>query len=405
MNENGPTYSDLWEIVKDSHLSCMDAAETFGLFAVYAKRHHLTNDSLLNTTDSDISEIRNILNNEDSLYLLDFTLPMIDDIYFDREQSLFNRKAIIAFSNWFIKTYSFHDYEKLCRNLSDDSSQLISVKNDWLQSLGCSPQYAEYGKIFFQYANTELSTYKIEAEDAVWFWADTDVQKLGYQEMVRNHVILEPLRIQDFADARAFLKDYLPDNLEKVKIQTQFNTEIRSYYSYLKDQTIVLADGWCEAGRSLLHEYCHFLTIGEGRILPYKGVFEEWYAVVMSSIQLENRMKETFLLMYYGEDYLKEKGYWDYETNRFSSKLGTYRFTLENRNYEDENVKLWNEQLNYGEWGVLAEYIIEKESFDYFVRLSQEQYHYESFLGMTLNELYAEMISWLEAQVPSDSQS
>ena len=236
--------------------------------------------------------------------------------------------------------------------------------------------------------------------------------------MVKNHNIIEPLRIQDFADARDFLKDYLPEKLDKVYIKTQFTSAADSYSAYTpNDSTITLADGWTEAGRSLLHEYCHYLTVGDDRILSNGTLFDECYAVELSSIELKNRMKERALLDYFGEDSLKDMGYWDNSTNEYSSRLGTYRDALKNmtaRNIgtdtgtgidtdtdidtgTDTNIDtpLTLNTLSYAEQGALSKYIIETKSFDYFVEMTQTQYNYEAYLGESLNELYSKTQEWL----------
>lgn len=404
LNDKGPSYEDLWSVVKTRHLSCIDSAEIFGLFAVYSKQNHLTDDSFLNLTDAELSEIKNTLSADNSIYLLDFTLPMIEDVYFNEEETSNHQKMVFAFSDWYVNTYTFQDYEKLCSNISTKDSQLEALKNDWLHSLGCSSHYSEFGKIKFQYAYTELSTYKIDKDDVTWFWSDSDVQQLGYQEMVRNYLILEPLREQDFADARLFLKDYLPDGIEKVNIQTQFSSSDYPYSAYdsSHSHTIYLVEGWIEAGRSLLHEYCHFLTIGENRILPVSGFFADWYAVEISSIELKNRMKETFLVMHFGEDYLKDVGYWDNSSNQFSSKLGTYRDALQASETTIKSDSLSLHTLSYAEQGVLAKYLIEEESLDYLVKMTQEQYNYEKILGKTLDDLYNDMLSWLRSEIPTN---
>ena len=364
--------------------------------------------------------------NENNLYLLDFTLPMLDDVYFDEDQAHINRQIVITFSNWFVQTNSIGDYENLCQNEPDMSSLLAEAKNDWLSSIGSELTYSEYGKIQFNYADTDDATYKIETEDAVWLWSDADVRSLGYKEMVKNYNIIEPLRIQDFADARDFLNDYLPEKLDKVYIKTQFTSGADSYSAYTpNDSTITLADGWTEAGRSLLHEYCHYLTVGDDRILSNGTLFGECYAVELSSIELKNRMKERALLDYFGEDSLKDMGYWDSNTNEYSSRLGTYRDALKAmtaRNIDigidadtgtnidtgtdidtgtnidtgtDIDTPLTLDTLSYAEQGALAKYLIETKSFDYFVEMTQTQYNYETYLGESLNELYTKAQEWL----------
>ena len=132
-------------------------------------------------------------------------------------------------------------------------------------------------------------------------------------------------------------------------------------------------------------------------------------------------MKERALLDYFGEDNLKDMGYWDNCTNEYSSRLGTYRDALKNmtaRNIgtdtdtgidtdtdidtdidtgTDTNIDtpLTLDTLSYAEQGALSKYIIETKSFDYFVEMTQTQYNYEAYLGESLNELCTKAQEWL----------
>ena len=81
-------------------------------------------------------------------------------------------------------------------------------------------------------------------------------------------------------------------------------------------------------------------------------------------------MKETFLVMHFGEDYLKDVGYWDNSSNQFSSKLGTYRDALQASETTIKSDSLSLHTLSYAEQGVLAKYLIEEESLDYLVKMT-----------------------------------
>ena len=398
------SYDDVWNILQKLHASSIDSAEQYGLFAEYCLTHHLLSADALQADDSSTMNLATFFDDTDHLYYLDFTLPMLDSVYFSKTENNTVKKAVLDFSNWYVANHSFKEYEKLCSSLEEQSSALVDAKNAWLKEIGCSSTYSEFDKLFFHYNATRSTTYQFETSDAIWLWDDADVQSLGYVDMVSNFQVLLPLSELDFADAREYYKEYLPSDLGKVTILTQFTNTACPYSFFDSSNTqISIPFGWWEAGRSLLHEYCHFLTCGDEKILSSGDtLFAEWFSVAPSSITLENRMKETFLTEYLGKEYLQSEGYWDETTDSFSSSLGTCKDALESfssrslseASGEVEQITL--SDLDYAEQGVLAEYLIETRGMDFLVELAKAQCNYEDVLGESLTDLYVEAMNWVD---------
>ncbi len=287
-------------------------------------------------------------------------------------------------------------------------------KNEWLTSIGCTVEYKEFSKILFQYNNyTDIvprASYKIEEEDCVWLWDDEDVTTYGYEYMVENYNRIEPLREEDFAEAREYLSAYLPDKLEKVKIKTNFAiSDVSSISEYVvARQTIEVPRGWEEASFSLLHEYCHYLTVGEGKLLDSKSVFLEWYSAGLSGFILQN--KEVSLLTdYIDKEYLRELGIWNDKDNccQLSTlyKRGAMRMYYEKKSQNENKESFFVSfgGLSYGERGTLFFYVTETYGFEKMIELGKhEDTGFEEVLGITFQELYFDMIDWLKPQMEDD---
>lgn len=411
------SYDDIWKVLKKAHRNSINAAEQYGLFYVYCLEHKIIEQPSEEIAKK-YEKLRKFLENEEQMYLLDFTLPMIENVYFDEQTVELEKENVIGFATWFTQKYSFAEYESMCKAIVNyDKEMLTRRKNEWLQEIGSSKNYAEFAKIPFQYCDNQNgvsgATYKIEAEDAIWYWDDLDVTTLGYVDMVTNYRIIEPLRIADFKEARAYLKDYLPEHLEKVNICTNFTSmnTIADYCFYIPStQRIMLALGWEETAHALCHEYCHHLTIGNDRIIQSEeSIFIEWFSTVLANFELKNQEKRIAFVNYMGEDFLRERGLWDEENDCYSCNLADMRWAwkgyqsrLEKDPYfiENKNIAVLSTAgLTYSEKCVLAEYVVKTYGFDKLVELAKQDGDFENVLGCSFIELYADTIEWIQDEI------
>lgn len=407
------TFDDLWCLVKKAHPGNPSCAEQYGLFFAYC-----VNNGILSYDNSDAisDELSSFYSDKNHLYLLDFTLPMLETTYFSQEDSAMEKESVKAFSLWYMKSYSFETYENLCHSLEQpyNHESLVNEKNKWLKSIGCASNYAELGKINFGYNHTDhekdTCTYRIESDDAIWLWDDEDVAAVGYIDMVKNYNIIEPLRILDFQDARAYLDGYLPESLDKVYILTQFEKQhdadtSRSFYSP-SEETIRIVLGWNEASYCLLHEYCHHLTAGPDRIVPpiQNPYFLEWFPTLMANIELENRENTIAYVSYLEKDFIKERGYWDEKNDCYSATLGTYRQALGRYSQRLDSVTGTLHvpaitDIGYSESASMAKYITDTYGFDTLVALSISNGDFEKILGTSFGQIYQDTINWVNEQM------
>ena len=411
------SYDDIWRLLKEAHRNSINAAEQYGLFYVYCKEHHIIGQQSEDSSKK-YETLRNFLEKDEQMYLIDFTLPMIENVYFDEETSELERECVAGFAEWFTQKYSFEEYEMLCKTIEVYDRELLTKrKNEWLQEIGSRKNYTELGKILFQYHDAQNvcsgATYKIETDDAIWNWDDLDVVTLGYVDMVTNYQIIEPLRIADFKEAREYLKDYLPKNLEKVNICTKFTqmNTIEDYCFYVPtSNTIMLTLGWEETAHALFHEYCHHLTMGDGKILQDgNSIFTEWFSTVLANFELKNLEKNIAFVNYMGEDFLREYGLWDEKNNCYSCSNADmrdawkgYQERLEKDPYfiENKNIAVISTAgLNYSEKCVLAEYVVKTYGFDKLVELAKQDGDFENVLGCSFIELYADTIEWIQDEI------
>lgn len=407
------TFDDLWCLVKKTHPGNPSCAEQYGLFFAYC----IDNDILsYDNSDTHSNELQSFYSDKEHLYLLDFTLPMLETTYFSQEDSAIEKESVKAFSLWYVDSYSFDAYEKLCHSLeqSYDHESLVNEKNKWLKSIGCNSTYSELGKINFGYNHTDHAkdscTYRIESDDAIWLWDDADVAAVGYLDMVKNYNIIEPLRVLDFQDARDYLDGYLPENLNKVYILTQFEKEhdvntSRSCY-FPDKETIKVVLGWYEVPYCLLHEYCHHLTYGPDKIVPtiQHPYLVEWFPTVMANIELENRESSIAYVSYLGKNLVRKRGYWDDKNDCYSGTLGTYRQALERYSQRFDsatgnlNVPAISD-IGYSESASMAKYITDTYGFDKLVALSTANGDFEKILGTSFGQVYQDTMNCVSKQM------
>lgn len=422
--ENKITMDSIWEILKKRNTAAWDAAEEYGLLYVYCMENGIIDEKSEKKEKQKIQDqIKGFIGKEENINFLDFNLPMIEAVYFNEEEADTTRLAVKEFAVWYKDQNAFAELEELCRKAGskDDEVQekLTESKNEWLKDIGSEKTYQEMGKIAFQYNNyegfyansrtnnTAHATYKIEQEDAIWLWDDDDVRSLTYKEMVENYMELEQLRRFDFAEAREYLKEYLPENLNKVKICTKFvkaKPPEPSQYLVGSD-TIVINYGWADVAHYLLHEYVHHLACGTDKIFGARHFLDEWFPTLLETFELENR-ENSKLLGYYDEDYaegLKELGYWDEKQNTYSLSMGRLRYTWKQHKLKAKEIyPVSVAELQYAQRAVMSKYIVDQYGLEKLVELVKSDGYFQEVFGKSFQDMYFEMIEWLEPQLEGD---
>lgn len=248
-------------------------------------------------------ELAAYFSDTEHLYLLDFTLPMLEAYYFDGETAGYVQDAAISFVEYCIDEYGMSKAYRLCMDASKKGHEkLVKMKNDWLAEIGGTATYQEYGKLPFTYNYTkevEEYSYVIKEESANWYFSPVDVQDVGYCTFIDEYNIVSPVAEADFAEVNELLKEYIPADLPAVNIFTEFykaGTEksIAGYYDYIETDAIWECMSWFELKQSLLHEYVHYLTVGDGKTFKVKSGLNEGLTEAIVVFECENNLEKMY---------------------------------------------------------------------------------------------------------------
>jgi len=399
----------------------VNCGEQYGLFYLYA-----VNQDLIKKDETDQNELKRSFDDCENLYLLDFCSPMVETVYMAEKEAELCQYAVKSFANWYVEKYSFEDYETLCRDIKEcDKTKLVALKNDWLEYIGCKNEYEEFCKAFFV-PNTYRAhdskigmteRYELPENDAIWVWDDRDVKQLGYKEMMEQYKEIEPLRRKDFANVREFLEDWLPPKIGKPYMITQFvqgengdnSDEAIEGRTVSLDNCIYLYHDWEKVKYSLLHEYVHYLTMGEGKILPIDNHnFPEFFAVWIAEIEEPGEMRAEYFQKRCEDEAVRqgyqETGIWDGENNR---PFVNYT-DLELMEYEYSNgmikknlslASMVKNPITYPIRGCIAKYVYDTYGMDKLVEWAQSDGEPDEILGITFKQLQEGTWEWIQNEL------
>lgn len=151
------TVDMLWKIQKGRNTDSLYAGEQYGLLYAFCLDNGIVEEKPgKEEAQMQKEQLRDYFNEPEHLILLDFTLPMLENVYFTDEEAQMTQLAVREFVKWQEETYGREASEQLCLTTEGaDLKQLEAAKNEWLESIGCDADYTEYGKIAFQYNNYE----------------------------------------------------------------------------------------------------------------------------------------------------------------------------------------------------------------------------------------------------------
>ncbi len=368
----------------------------------------------------DGAELAEYFSGEDNLYLLDFALPMFETHYFEEETVQYAKDAAAAFVGYCIQTQGIEKAYELCD--TSKAEELVALKNDWLAELGVTAAYEQFTDLVFSYNNggdTDFP-YVIKGELANWYFQKEDVVENGYKTFIEECEAINPLMTADFSDAQQVLKAYTGDEVPAVDIYTVF-TENEKYSAYSQyaaiynpqSDGIFLFRDWVKTRENLLHEYVHYLTLGNGKAFSSasNGLVEGWTEAV-AVFSCENRMKTEYLTKYVSEEELaayQEVGVWDEERNQVDlQKLcyywGAY-FVQADETFEygslgqqiitkPEKITLY--AMSYDAGASLAEYLTEQYGMDAVISACMEQGKIEELCGKSFEDIYNDWAVWNE---------
>lgn len=369
----------------------------------------------------DSAELAEYFSKEDNLYLLDFALPMFETHYFEEETVQYVKDAATAFVGYCIQTQGIEKAYELCDTWK--AEELVALKNDWLAELGVTAAYEQFTELVFSYNNggdTDFP-YVIKGELANWYFQKEDVVENGYKTFAEGCETINPLMTADFSDAQQVLKAYTGDEVPAVDIYTVF-TENEKYSAYSQyaaiynpqSDGIFLFRDWEKTRENLLHEYVHYLTLGNGKIFSSASGLVEGWTEAVAVFSCENRMKTEYLTKYVSESEeelaaYRKVGVWDEENNQVDlQKLcyywGNY-FVEADETFEygslgqqiitkPERITLY--ALSYQAGASLAQYLTEQYGMDAVISACMEQGKIEELCGKNFEELYNDWAVWNE---------
>ena len=266
--------------------------------------------------------------------------------------------------------------------------------------------------------------YLIRTPSAVWHISKADIELIGEDAYYEGlHAAME-LAEADFADARAALEGYIPEEIPPIDIYTDFCNKGElsfiawAYYDDTRNE-IRLFDGWIKACYALQHEYVHYLTMhcADPATPPY--YWAESIADYITHYACKNRLARSVNMGRDVSRYLPEmrEAIWDEEENCVDPRLlymvngifctrgyiiGEKYFDVRNQwmtRTEDLQGRLTPDMISFEEAAGIMAYLVDtygKETV--FGNWTADPKHLETVFGKTFKELYSEWAAWNEEQ-------
>ncbi len=133
---------------------------------------------------------------------------------------------------------------------------------------------------------------------AVWHISKEDIELLGEDLYYEGLFTILDIAEADFADARAALAGFIPDEIPPIDIYTDFcnkaeaSKKADAFYRELGNY-IKLFRGWKNARAALLHEYVHYLTTHCAETPAQFHFWQEGIADYISNYICKNRLSRS----------------------------------------------------------------------------------------------------------------
>lgn len=392
-----------------------NAGEAYGLaMSIYEKCKIGTIEDIYSD-----EELGAYFSNVENLYLLDFTLPMLETNYFDEDTVEYVQDAAISFVTYCIEKYGAEESYQLCMDTSEEGRiKLVELKNEWLGEIGATKTYEEFGKVSFSY-NTEREMdnypYVIEDGGANWYFSSEDVKKEGYYSFIAEYIKTAPLAEIDFVEAREVLKDYIPSEVPAPDIFTDFCNEEENRGGIYNQKTdgIWIYYGWYQLHYTLLHEYVHYLTLGEDKAFSTTSVLIEGVTEEIAMFECTNHMEELYYEQAVVEGsytFGKEIGALHLDTEKFDGEIYYYYraklfYELEPQTETYQSISygimakpsmVYPGMLSYPAAGSLIKYLVEQYGRENAFASCGDVESLQALTGKTFQEIYEDWGAWNE---------
>lgn len=288
----------------------------------------------------------------------------------------------------------------------------------------CCAEQTEYQKEENTGWNKDSYPSFIRTPYAVWYISKADIELLGEDAYYEGlYDILDDAEA-DFADARAALSGFIPDEIQPIDIYTDFCNKAEAsqtadgFYRELGNY-IKLFNGWNIARVALLHEYVHYLTMHCAEHRTQFGLWVEGMAEYVANFVCKNRLgrSENFGFEIAGYPPVMWDLSWDETENSIDPRklyfgLGTLAANgglIGQRYYavmhemivrtDEMDQNLQPEELSLFEASGMIAYLVDEYGEDIvFGNWDLDPDNMDMVYGKTFSELYRDWAAWSEEQ-------
>ena len=288
----------------------------------------------------------------------------------------------------------------------------------------CCAEQTEYQKGENTGWNKDSYPWIIRTPYAAWYVSKADIELLGEDAYYEGlYAILDDAEA-DFADARAALAGFIPDEIEPIDIYTDFCNKAEAsktadaFYRELGNY-IKLFRGWNIARVALLHEYVHYLTVHCAQPGTQSDFWMEGIAEYIADFVCKNRLGRSDNMGFELAGYppVMWNLAWDEAENCIDPRklyfgLGSLAADgglVGQRYYAvmhemivrtdemDQNLK--PEELSLFEASGMIAYLVDEYGKDtVFGNWDLDPYSMDTVYGKDFSELYRDWAAWSEAQ-------
>ena len=300
---------------------------------------------------------------------------------------------------------------------------LLSAALIAMLACGCAEQQG-FGKTENTGERADTHPYFVETESAAWYAAKADVELLGEDAFFEGLYAMLSDAEADMQDARAALKGFIPVEIPKIDILTDFcgkdgMAETANAYYNGRGNFITLFNGWGNARITLLHEYVHYLTMHCAKIPTPFGFWAEGIAEYVANLVCKNRLgrSENMGFEIAGYPPVMWDQSWDEAENCIDPRklnfglgalaangglVGVRYYAVKNERIvrtEEMDQNLKPEELSLCEASGIFAYLVDEYGKDtVFGNWDLDPDNLDTVYGKTFSELYRDWAAWNEEQ-------
>ena len=300
---------------------------------------------------------------------------------------------------------------------------LLAVLLFLLPLTGCAEQ-PRYQKEENTGRDKDSYPYLIRMPSAVWYLARADMELFGEEAYYEGLYAVLDESEADFADARAALEGYIPEEIPPLDIYTDFCNKAelsKTFGAYYRNQFnyLKLFNHWDQAGVLLVHEYTHYLTMHCAETAVQFSFWAEGVAEYIALHVCKNRLARS---VYRRQDFSAVppevlEQVWDKAENCLDPRLaclvdaarvtrgdyvGATYLAVKNERIE-RTAEIQNDprpdDLTYEEASGMVAYLVETYGRDTVLgNWNLDPDHMDTVFGKTYPELYRKWAAWNEEQ-------